>query len=597
MAIKNISKYVSLTDFLLLEYEFNKDDESIDLPSEGITSKVVNTSAGFRQYFNEDGIGITNNTLKLNSVALNEKKNNWYINPDNPSTSYQYFDSSTSISGVNYPHDTIKLHIISGYNFDDIGGFLLQVNAKDASGNLVTLSNFTWLNQVLGSDVLKFSSNTLHIGERFFDKYVEFKIPSLQHLGGDTTSNIGSELNIQQLSDVYISYSTIPAVNNNRYLLVEIMDVQLPVTSPADNFNAFIAESTSGDYIEYYATWKDQIIGEYMGDIESGRIKLYTSNNPNDNYDEFIEQYGVGTPKWIVNHEMFIYEQLPSQDGGTTLMTQKFMFTQEDNFNQPNYFRPVLENADVAASYAIDYICRLTNRMDGTQIIRKASFSSTDPKKYGRNFTRLNVENVIPYNVFNKIDSEKEITETSSETTKKSYVKIFYDTTKVTLKDNNTIFPQGTGPLFLKKGDSTYKFKFERINESKTPVQRENVDLSGVYDYELLFTLDNDEEIRISPTYSQNMSASLGELEFKLKGKQVKKLLKQTNNTYSIVIKNPNNSEYIFYEGLFYDNKNYNQTIAQFQQLYNITDLNKQIANLQEENQQLQNEIETLKSN
>ncbi|MFW6377194.1 MAG: hypothetical protein ACOCZ5_00975 [bacterium] len=595
--IKNISKYVSLTDFLLLEYEFNKDDETINLSDESITPKVANTSAGHVQYFNEGGIGVTNNTLKLNSVATNRKKSDWYINPDNPSSSYEYFDSSTSISNVNYPHDTIKLHIISGYNFDDIGGFLLQVNAKDTSGNLVTLSNFTWLNQVLGSDVLKFSSNSLHIGERFFDKYVEFKIPSVQNLGGDTTSNIGSTLNIQQLSDVYISYSTIPAVDNNRYVLSEIMEVQLPVTSPADNFNAFIAESTEGDYIEYYATWKDKIIGEYMADIESGRIRLYTSNNPNDNYDKFIEQYGVGTPKWVVNHEMFVYEQLPSQDGGTSILTQKFMFTQEDNFNQPNYFRPVLENADVAASYAIDYICRLTNRMDGTQIIRKASFASTDPKKYGRNFTRLNVDNIIPYNVFNKIETERQIEATTSEISKKSYVKIFYDSTNVVLKDNNTVFPQGTGPLFLKKGDSIYKFKFERINEDKEPPQRDNVDLSGAYDYELVFELDNDDEIRVPPTYSQNMTASLGELEFKLKSKHVKKLLKQDNNSYSIVIKNPNGSEYVFYEGLFYSNRNYDQRISQYQQLYNITDLNEQIANLQEENEELKDEIETLKSN
>lgn len=593
MAVKNISKYVQLTDFVLLEYEFNKEETNLNLPSSGITPKLANTTTGFKQYFNEGGIGVTNNTPKLNSVALNSKRNSWFLDTDTPSNIYNYFDSSTAISNVDYPHDTVKVHVVSGYNFDDIAGFLLQIRAQDASGGMVTLSNFTWVNQVLGDSVNKFSANSLHLGNKFFDKYLELKIPSIQQLGGDTVSTIGQALNIKAVSDVYITYSAIPDVDGTQYIISEIMELQLPVSSPADNFNAFITESTAGDYIEYYATWKDVIIGEYISDIESGRIKLYTSNNPNDNFEDFSTLYGVNANKWVVNHEILVYEHLTNN----TLLTQKFMFTQEDSFSEPNKFRPVLKNSDIASSFSIDYICRLTNRMDGTQIIRKASFASKDPQKYGKYFTRLNVDNIIPYNVYNKIDVERPQEIVNNESSTSQFIKVLYNVTNVLLLSDNTVFPDGTGPLFIKKGDSNYKFKFERIRNQENPQNRENVDLSGGYDYVLLFNLDTDKQMRVSPTYSENMSAALGELEFKLSSKQTKTLLKQNNNAYSIVIKNPNGSEYVFYEGLYYDNINYNQVISQYQQLYNITELNAQISDLQKENDRLQNELNTLKSN
>lgn len=588
----NISKYVQLNDFLLLEYEFNKDGETLDLDSLGVESYAAYTTLGSVQYFNKDGIGITNNDLALNSEPLQANRASWYIYPDDTSAYYTFFDASVAVSGVDYPFDTVKVHIVSGYNFDDIPGFLLQVQALDVSGNLVDLSNFTWINQVLGNDVIKFAISATYLANRFYDKYVELKIPSVQQLGGDTTTQLGQVLNIQTLSDVYFTYSTIPDIDEDTYVVSEFISLQLPVTSVADNFNCLIAESTAGDYIEYYATWKDQIIGEYMGDIESGRIALYTSNNPNDNFENFSEEYGAGARKWVVIHEIYVYENIP---GGSSLLTQKFSFTQEDNFSSSNYFRPVLQNADIDASYTIQYICRLMNRMDGTQIIRRASFASTDPKKYGRYFTRLNVDNYIPYKIFNRIEGEKGNVIIQSKSEKSKFVKVYYDSVNVLLNINNEVLPQGTGPLFLKKGDGTYKFQFDKINTSAND-ERENVDLSGAYNYALLFILDDDSKIEISPTFSMNMNTTLGELEFKIMESQSQKLLKQKNNTYSIIIKNPDGTQYTFYEGIYFAYSNYNQVISQYKSLFNINNLNERISALEVENNSLRNENLALKS-
>lgn len=588
----NISKYCQLTDFVLLEYEFNKDGVTTNLVSGGITPMLANTSLDTKQYFNKGSQGVQNNDLKMNSVPINSSRTNWYINSDDEASYYEYFDSSTAISQNNYTHDKIKVHIVSGYNFDDISGFLLQIRAKDASNNMVDLSNFTWINQVSGNDVLKFSSNALYLGNRFYDKYIEFLVPSIENLGGDESPEIGQALLIQALSDVYITYSTITEIEDNQYIVNEFIDVQVPVTSQADNFNAFIAESTAGDFIEYYATWKNQIIGDYMSDIESGRIRLYTSNNPNDNYQDFTDQYGVNTAKWVVMHEIYIYENI----GNSQLLTQKFIFTQEDNFSIPNYFRPVIKNPDIASSFSIDYICRLTNRMDGSQIIRKASFSSTDPKKYGTYFERINIDNYIPYNVFNKLPEEKPNIVVKSKPRQTKFVKVFYDTTNILLNQDNNVLPQGTGPLFLRKTDNVYKFKFEKLNVNVEGGQRENVDLSGIYSYALEFVLDDDSIISIAPSFSTNMNIVHGELEFKIYTEQSQKLLKQQNNSYSIIIKNPDGTKYTFYEGLYYKYSDLDQVMIQYQGFFDVQNLNEKIANLELENQELRDENVALKT-
>jgi len=588
--MNNISKYVQINDFILLEYEFNKSGELTDLS--GISSIVAQTKLGSKQYFNSPNAqGITNNILKLNSEPTTSNRSSWYVNPDDTSAYWSYFDSSTAVTQTSYPFDTVKVHIVSGYDFNDVPGFILQIQAMDTSSNLVDLSNFTWLNQVLGNDVIKFSSNALFLVNKFYDKYIEFKVPSVGALGGQSDPGIENALLIAALSDVYFTYSTIPELDVDTYLVQEKIALQLPVSSQADNFNALIAESTGGDFIEFYATWNNIIIGEYMGDIESGRIPLYTSNNPNDNFQDFADIYGPGAQKWVIMHELYVYEQIP----GNNILTQQYVFTQETNFSNANLFRPVIQNSDIAASYTINYICRLTNRMDGTQIIRKASFSSTDPKKYGRYFTRLNVDNYIPYKVFNRIEGEASTTVTMTDNRKSKFVKVYFDSTRVLLNMNNEVLPQGTGPLFLKNGDGTYKFSFDKIDENAGGEQV-NVDLSGAFNYALLFVLDDDSKIEISPTFSTNMNTTLGELEFKIMEGQITQLLKQTNNTYSIIIKNPDGSQYTFYEGVYFPYTNYQQVISQYSSLFDITSLQTQIATLEAENKSLKTENTALKS-
>lgn len=597
MATNNISKYVQINDFILLEYEFNRDDVNTPLGTDGIGTYLAETNSGFKQFFTSPNINDTNNSLLLQSSPINDRRSRWFIDIDDTSTYYSnVFESVENIGQDEYPHDIVKIHIISGYNFDDIPGFLLQIRAEDASEGYVDISNFTWVKQVLGSQVVKFSAQPIFLGNKFYDKYLEFKIPSIGKLGGVTSEPIEDALNVKALSDIHVQYSTITSIDEyspgNQYNISEKVQLQLPVQSNADNFNCFIAESTEGDYIEYYATWKGIIIGEYMGDIESGRIPLFTSNNPNDNFDQFTTQYGFEAAKWVVMHEIQVFEHIPPD---TQLLTQRFYFIQENNFLTPNRFRPIVVNADIASEYTINYICRLTNRMDGSQIIRQATFSSLDPKKYGRTFERLNVDNIIPLRVFNRLPDEKPNVITGVGAPKIKFSKVFFDTTNVVLNKENEVLPQGTGPLFLTKGDSVYKFKFERLNTDTETPETENIDLSGVYNYALLFVLDDDSHIEVIPTYSSNMNTSLGELEFKLTRDQVVQLLKQNNNTYSIIVKNPDGTEYTFYQGLYYSKESTPEVAEEYNQVFQAANLTSEISKLEAKVNKLERENNTLR--
>ena len=190
---QNISKYIQINDALLLEYEFNKAETTTSLT--GVSSYVgINTTLGTKQYWNNvNGEGVTNISWTLQSVPTEPTRSTWFVNPASEGGFNAWF-IDTSISNIvqtSYVFDTIKVHIISGYNFDDVAGFLLQVRAQvdPSAGSLIDLANFTWIKQLSDpSNVIKFDSNTLHLGNRFYDKYVLLKVPSIQYSGGDGVS-------------------------------------------------------------------------------------------------------------------------------------------------------------------------------------------------------------------------------------------------------------------------------------------------------------------------------------------------------------------------------------------------------------------------
>ena len=133
-----------------------------------------------------------------------------------------------------------------------------------------------------------------------------------------------------------------------------------------------------GDYLEFYLTFNSAFPAEL--------ISILDKRNPGDD--------------WIIVHQLSVFEQV----GSAFINTSRLVFFQEDSYDEPNVFRPVLKYAHEAISMSVDYIARLTNRRNGEQIIREASFNLISPKKYGRNLINLPLlEKPQSQKIYNKI--------------------------------------------------------------------------------------------------------------------------------------------------------------------------------------------------
>ena len=522
---QNISKYVAINDFILLEYVFNKGADPVQNIN-NFNSFVGTNLHGEKFYFENKVNPFTNNSLQYNSVPESAKSSTWFF----PGSLYDSsvwgdkisFDEKEVISG-SYYFDTVRLHIVSGYDFQGLFGILLKIYALTNNTNeKIVLTNFTWnrYNVGVNPSIYKFSSNALFLGNKFYDKYIEIKIPSITQLSNDNVSQLGKALNIKKLSDVYIELSEIGEydIPTQTYILNSVNKTQFPLISNADYFNAFLAESENGDFIEFYATWRDQIIGNNMNEIEMGRIPLYSSNN---DFENFSDTYGVDARKWVLIHEINVYEVI----GSNITLSQKYSFTQDSDFEEPNFFRPILKNADIDSYFYIDYFCRLMNRMDGTQIIRKCSFASDQPKKYGRYLTKINVDNIVNYTVFNKIQ-ENVINNVSSNNNGTKYVKVYYDTSNISLNNSDDVVDN---ILLIKSNNHNYKFIINDIKNGE--LIRHNL---STHNYVFCVKLDDGSEIRLSPVDKKNSNYVRGEIMFYLTGDNAEKMLKNKTKIYSI---------------------------------------------------------------
>jgi hypothetical protein len=147
-----------------------------------------------------------------------------------------------------------------------------------------------------------------------------------------------------------------------------------------DNLYAQVIQSTNGDYFE--------LSGEVAGSSMENLIGQLNSSGGN----------------YIVFHEVSVTEQI-----GTVFTQTSFqVFTQKGpDFDEPILFRPIIKNANTAVSFSINYVLRLYNTVDATQIIKNAKLTSFETQKYGRQMLTINL-GVVPTvaNVYNQINND-----------------------------------------------------------------------------------------------------------------------------------------------------------------------------------------------
>lgn len=593
---RNISRYTQLDNTILLEYIINNDYQNYDSDTNDVdmfqlsdneaqllfTKPISNIDSGLS--YIDGNYKNTNNSFNHLIVPMDNLGTEWFMYKDNKEFVNDYLElrnygntinKKTDVynSNVNIAYDTIRLHILSGYTFSDVFGIFFKISTLNDNGENINLANWLYRN----NDREYFYETPIIINNKVFDKFIEFKIPSIQFLRGvkyDETSNddimrLKRDLSLKEynLTNIGITYSTISKDNVEiiyredlnqkkekgvKFTLDGNLYLQIPYNSQADNFNLFLEEATDGDYFNFYTTWCDYPLNSNIVSLFNTKIKLYETKKVNELYDSIYQEDEEGS-SWIVVHELTT--SFYNESGVKILMDEKYTITQEfkEEDIERNVFkyRPILSdniNANLIKNIFINYTAKLINRVDGTQIVRHGSLSTDNVKRYATTLSRINTKNFNQYSVYNKIINENVSLKNTNSMIKNKYVKVFYNINNINLTDIENATTLTDNTFYFKKNTSTYKFVFKIRKDDGS---EDYFDLNDLNSYIFVYKDDNGIENRINCTYSSNMNLSLGELEFNLTKKHIDKMMNSRYDYFDIMVVNADGSNSTLYEGTY----------------------------------------------
>ncbi len=581
------SRFIRISDFCLVEYIYTDNLSPETTTSDFIISK--NKYLGINQIFNDASL-ITNNIQDITSVHLGNNQQAYLDLEKVPNyLDYDYNFEYTTVSGYTVPIDTIKYHFVSGFTLDTYKCIILGVRNIENDGVPNIFSNITIYPQTF-NELITFNSKPIFLTDAIFDKYIEVKIPAIKLINDDYYSSLTkSSTFVAKItpkhtdsgfkgfikdSNITITLDIVGEVTELKtsdtiYEIFRIEDhkeAKLTQSDNFDNLNAVVQDSSGGDYIEFFAEYNDQFIEDFISKLN---------------------QESAGN-KWIIIHQLSIFEQV----GSAFINTAKQMFIQEDKFDEPLVFRPVLKNGDTALSFSIDYLLRLVNQKNGEQIIRTASFSSFDVKKWGRNIAKIELTDAPrSHKIYNKIIQkefestllfiEPSKTEavlnplsqpslTTSNTTDTSstslpiiqnvFVPLFYNYNNITAatenmlvteKDNNDTIAFGQGNLWITINPFDNIFKFKVYEKKKNAQVPSNLALGSKLNIVFIDSNSNKNRfININDPTKENLSQ--GEVIFKIPSDDATKVLNSPNNTFYITSVGKDNSETVIYNGQWY---------------------------------------------
>lgn len=458
------SKLIQINEYLLLEFEYNTERHKIEDTGAIL---VKDERVGWNYFLNGNQSGdITFNVLDKSCVRLTA--NTWVSTDIDVATQWIDYDVQmvkSNLTSYNRDtfYDTIKVHVLSGFNLESIEGLIFEIAVTDSNKKTLILSSQVF--QKTNWSEFQFHSKPIFLGDRFYDKYLTWQIPSLKDLNREWAETDGNNTSISyqitngmgipsdSLLDIAIHEISKRSVQNNTFEIFEGGKVWRTSINQEDTyhlFSAVIEPSTYGDFFQFYPQYDNTFISEWINEMRT-----------------------IGGD-WIVIHDIAIWEQIEGEE----FMTTSFSSFQENDFDIPHYFRPIVLN-DNAFSFTLEYTCRIFNRKDQSQIIRRATYSSTDARMWGRNLDKIEIigDNLKIYNKIVqsnpiKLNPVKEITKVQN-----IYFPQFIQNNNLVVsgqkvwldKDNllqatpdefsTTLWPQGELKIFLSPFDNMFKFK------------------------------------------------------------------------------------------------------------------------------------------
>ena len=565
------SRFVSLSAYCVVEYIFEPLG-SLNFISENF-KLLVNETSDVNQIFNEDGsFSVTKNIRDVSVVPIGGNKYAYLDSEKIPN----YVDSDTNITetainGFNVVCDRVKFHFIAGFDIQGFEALILTIANQQNNGKNNIFASILVSPETI-DDLITFNPKPLFLSNATFDRYVEIRVPSIKNINEEFKTALSQPAtfaaNITPTDSGYsgfiynnpitINLSECGARENYNpsgstvydvFQVTENYTASLSQSNEFDLVGASIAESTAGDYIEYYLT--------YNSGFPEELISILNRRNPSDD--------------WIIIHQLSVFEQI----GSAFVNTARMVMFQEDSFDEPLVYRPVLKNAGTAVSMSIDLLCRLTNRRNGEQIIREASFNLISPKKYGKKL------NVIPLSdepqsqkIYNKLIKKNfettnlfieptfapgfdstDFSEATSNLPTVEYVPVFFSNNNISVSNNSglvklndtneeVIFGPGKLRFIIGPFDNTIKLKFYSVvNGDNVPLDL-NINSAK---YRMVFETDSG-KISIDNANSQSLeNLSTGDLLFKISKDNSSKILASDSRVVHVTSVSRDGTETLMY--------------------------------------------------
>jgi hypothetical protein len=536
MAFSTSSKYVQITPYLLMEYMYadqpQPETHFVNTgPSTVGYDKLVNGyRSGEFQIFNPNNdYYITHNTTQDSVVRISE---NSFVTLDSnliiPFNDYSDELTNSANLPITFPsnllivYDSVRYHIRAGYNLGNIDGLIMSIEYTDVDNTPVTVSQII-IKKGTNEDY-NLNPNPVTIGSNIYDKYIEIKIPNLRDMNNKyqaTTSNFKNQSLAGLISHSGLGFiynapirisawqiqSTVDYAGYAKYDSSKIATLSLEQEDPFGNIGATIRPSDRGEFFEFYATDNEGFVEDFI-----------------------LFQNSLGNAYYI-GHQIEILEQI----GASLIRTSHFDAIQTTAYDSPNYYRPIVRNAGVAASFTLRYTMTLINSVDQSRTIRISSYTSSTPSEWGLKIKPIQLSTFPQVQkIYNRIYSQPTINMSTSNPTPREilkYTNVFINQNFVTASMDNLTFSNnslrvdtgasqtvavGTGKLTISLSpfDTYLKFKFIKSGPSGDPIP---IDLTSSGEFNISFIDLSGSKIQV-PSLKDNTLASpaLGEIAFKI---------------------------------------------------------------------------------
>lgn len=399
------SKYIQLTDKILMEYEYFNEAESSSYEKKEYqipVSAYIYTHVNGTKYLVSQNI--TKNKEEESWVddylyCLEKASPKRYVSRNGNSShlyvsAKDYMEDDTDEYASEWKEqktincDKIKIYFAASYdsskNAD--GLYTITISANYKSNN--EIYPFILANYILGA--IEPVPTPFLIGEKLYTRVVEFYVPSIRY---NTTLFDTIELYTPTKIDIKCSKITkeiSSSFKNKNIDLLSLVEISSVSISPIDQYATIIASIEEiDDYFKLEGatknTWKT--FSDFISDLPGTA-------------DDYILMHDITVNELLANNNT----EFPTSNWQITTHN---VITQTDDFDEPVLFRPVIKYSNCIAC-VLDYTLRIYCQTNNTQIIKRATYQNFNFSKYGKKMIKINLgTSPAQINIYNKIDNNK----------------------------------------------------------------------------------------------------------------------------------------------------------------------------------------------